>query len=237
MDTRLYDIIFSGDLVAGRDPAQVRSEFARLFKVDPAAIEHLFRGRPVIIKKGLDRQTADKYKAALERVGAVCELRMQAVVEAAPAEKAEDGSTLTIAPVGVVLTASREVPRPEFDLGRMSLAPPGADLREGVDSVVVVPSFDLSTFSIAPPGIELIGEKAGEPVRLPDPGDMTMDEPGADLDTRAPPPAAPLPDISGITLAPPGTAVLRSGEAKPLPVPPDTSNPGLTLEAIDGPAA
>lgn len=234
MDTRVYDIVFSGGLVAGRDPAQVRSEFARLFKVDPAAVERLFHGRPVILKKGLDRQTADKYRAALERVGAVCELRLQAVAETVPAGKAEDRPAMTIAPAGVILTVSREVPRPEFDLGRMSLAPAGADLIEGMDSVVAAPLFDLSTLTMAPPGIELVEGKGGEPAHPPAPGDMVMDEPGVDLDTRVPPAAAPLPDISGITLAPPGTAVLSSGERKPLPLPPDLSNSGLALETMDG---
>ncbi|MCC6209257.1 MAG: hypothetical protein IT488_14070 [Gammaproteobacteria bacterium] len=232
METRVYDIVFPGALVPGCDIVQVKAELARLFKTDIAAIERLFCGRPVIIKKGLDRQTADKYKAVMEKAGAICELRAQvAAATASPSAGTPDGQpAMTIAPAGDVLTVPREVPSPEFNLAHISLAATGADILEGVESVTVAPLYDLSALSMALPGAELVEARQTAPADLPDFGDMSVDTPGANLDTRAPPAPALLPDISGISLAPPGTAVLQSGEAKAPPAPPDISGLKLALE-------
>lgn len=233
METSGYDIVFSGAVAPGRELAQVKLELARLFKTDTAAVERLFCGRPVIIKKGLDRQTADKYKAVMEKAGAICELRVQAAVVPASSGAAGRKSAMTIAPAGAVLTAPREVPSPAFDLGRMSLAAAGADMLEGVDRVVAAPLYDLSALSMAPPGIELVEARPETPANLPDVGELTVDPPGPDLDSRVPPVTVPLPDISAITLAPPGSAVLRSDEARPPPAPLEISGPGFALEQKD----
>lgn len=230
METSGYDIVFSGAVAPGRELAAVKLELARLFKTDTAAIERLFCGRPVIIKKGLDRQTADKYRAVMEKAGAVCELRIQAAVVPASAGAAERSSAMTIAPPGAVLSAPREVPPPAFDLGHIRLAAAGADILEGMDRVVAAALYDLSALSMAPAGIELVESRPAKPANLPDLGDLTVDQPGPDLDSRLPPAPVPLPDISAITLAPPGTAVLRSDEARLPPAPPDISGLGFVLE-------
>lgn len=233
METPGYDIVFSGAVAPGRELAQVKLELARLFKTDTAAVERLFCGRAVIIKKGLDRQTADKYKAVMEKAGAICELRIQAAAAAASAGAAERKSAMTIAPAGTVLSAPRAVPTPAFDLGYMRLAAAGADVLEGMGRVVAAPLYDLSTLSMAPPGIELVEARPAKPVDLPEVGDLTVDLPGPDLDSRVPPAPVPLPDISAITLAPPGTEVLRPDEARPPPAPPDISGLGFVLEQKD----
>jgi hypothetical protein len=233
MDASGYDIVFSGAVAPDRKLAQVKLELARLFKTDSAAVERLFCGRPVIIKKGLDRPTAEKYKAVLEKAGALCELRVQAAVAPASAGAAEKESAMTIAPAGAVLTTPREISSPAFDLGHMSLAAAGADILEGMGRVVAAPLYDLSALSMAPPGIELVEARPEKPADLPDVGDLTVDQPGPDLDSRVPPAALPLPDISAITLAPPGTAVLRSDESRPSPAPPDITGLGFALEQKD----
>lgn len=134
-----FDLIFSGELVEGADPRQVRRNLEALFKTDAGAIARLFTGKPVVIRKDLDQEAAERYRAALQKAGALCRVR-----------------------------------RIETDQ----------------------------------PGIAALGE---------------------DLDRTPPPAPAPLPDISGITLAPPGTPVLTPEERrKPVPPPPDPGD--LTLE-------
>lgn len=218
-----YDIVFAGALAAGRDPVQVKSDLARLFKSDLAGIERLFCGQPVIIKKGLDRPTADKYRAVLEKAGALCEMRART--------RAAVG--FTIAPAGTLLTAPRQAVPLTFDFGGMSLAAAGADILEGVEAVVAAPLFDLSELSVAPPGSELA--TAGPRPVSPPPvagGAFSVAEPGAVLDTRAPLAAAAVPDVSRITLAPAGADVISMDERPPPPPPPEISASRFLLETI-----
>lgn len=230
MDPGEYDIVFSGVLVAGRDAAQVKAELARLFKSDAAGIERLFCGQPVIIKKGVDRTTAEKYRAVLEKVGAVCEIRTR-VRTGTAVTSADRAERMSIAPPGALLTVPRTVAPLVFDLGGMSLAAAGADILEEFDAVVAAPLFDLSALSVAPPGSELGTASHPEPLPFTNVGALSVAEPGADLDTRRPAAAVALPDLSGITLAPAGAEVIRPEERKPRPAPPDITGLRFALEA------
>jgi hypothetical protein len=232
MDTPAYDIVFSGILIAGHDPAQVRVELARLFKTDASGIERLFCGQPVFIKRSVDRQTADKYRVVLEKAGAVCEIRTHTAANSAAAAPGR----MTVAPAGMELTAQKQVTPPVFDLGHMSLVAAGADILAGVDTVVAAPLFDLSAFTLAPPGSELVAASRTETPSMPNMSALSVAEPGTDLDVRRPAAAVALPDISAITLAPAGTVVLRPEEAKPRPEPPDIAGHHLTLESTGGSA-
>jgi len=69
-----YNIIFRGEIARGRDIREVRKNLASLFKVNNEKIEKLFSGRSVSIKKKVDQSTAMKYKAAIEKAGAICSI-------------------------------------------------------------------------------------------------------------------------------------------------------------------
>ena len=66
-----FQVVFDGQLVEGADQGQAKAGLARLFKTDVARIEPLFAGRPTVVKQGLDAATAEKYRLAFERAGAV----------------------------------------------------------------------------------------------------------------------------------------------------------------------
>ena len=74
MSAQQFHIVFKGELVKGASAEQVQNNLAKLFKAEPAKLNHLFAGKAVIIKKGLDRAGADKYEAVLRRAGAVVEI-------------------------------------------------------------------------------------------------------------------------------------------------------------------
>jgi hypothetical protein len=241
MERQDCDVIYAGVLAAGHDAAQVKSDLARLFKTDAAGIERLFSGQPVIIKKGIDPQTAEKYRIALEKAGAICEIRRHApvgVISAATSilPTASDPDRLTIAPAGTILTEPAEVKPLVFDLSAISLAEPGVDLLDGLDTVTAAPLFDLSGLSMAPAGSELIESRPPERPSFPDFKELSVAPPGMDMDPRPQARATVMPDINGITLAPPGSAVLRPDEIKPLPLPPNLTKPGLSLKINDGQA-
>lgn len=72
-----YSVIFRGDLQPGYTTADVKAHFARLFKAGPDTVEKLFCGRPLAIKKGLNRAQADQLQATLAKYGAQSSLKVE----------------------------------------------------------------------------------------------------------------------------------------------------------------
>lgn len=69
-EARSLDVVFAGEILPGNDPDTVKQNLARLFKIDAAKVEAFFQGKPRVIKKSVDRPTADKFVQALEKAGA-----------------------------------------------------------------------------------------------------------------------------------------------------------------------
>lgn len=74
MDTKSYHVVFEGQITGEKDLADVKRQLAALFKMNAAQVESLFGGKPVIIKRDVDAQTAQKYAAAFKKAGAVCKI-------------------------------------------------------------------------------------------------------------------------------------------------------------------
>lgn len=234
-----FDLIFRGDIVLGQPLATVKARLQQLFKADADKIEQLFTGRPVAVKRKLDRATAQKYQQVLHKAGAQVEI-VPARAEGAPSDRAPARSAaqsvargLSLAPVGLLLKPSE---RPHLtpvsvDISGLSLRPAQGPLldaseRTARDSAdVSVPAFEL-----AQPGENLLSEQERDslPLMAVEPEDWGLAEVGAELlsaEERAPevaPVAAPEFDV-----APVGSDM---GELKRhrAPVAPDIS--GLRLE-------
>jgi hypothetical protein len=58
----------------GCDPQEVKEKLAAFFKMTPEKMDALFQGKPVVVKKGLDNETALKYKSVFELAGATCRI-------------------------------------------------------------------------------------------------------------------------------------------------------------------
>ena len=71
MGAEKFNIVFRGKLAAGFEQATVQANFARLFKKDESRIAPLFAGGRQVLKRGLDRATADKYRTVLRNAGAI----------------------------------------------------------------------------------------------------------------------------------------------------------------------
>lgn len=69
-----YNVVFSGEIAPGRELDAVKANVAALYKTPVEKCAHLFSGRPVTIKGDLDAPTAQKYKTAFEKTGAVCRI-------------------------------------------------------------------------------------------------------------------------------------------------------------------
>jgi len=82
---KLYEIVFSGQLVPGAQLDRVQANLAKLFQADAQRIALLFSGRRLVLKNNLDQAGAEKYRSTLERAGAQVEvIEMAGQVQAAP---------------------------------------------------------------------------------------------------------------------------------------------------------
>lgn len=235
-----FDIIFRGDIVFGHQLAEVKLKLQQLFKADAAKIDSLFTGRPVPLKRNLDEATANKYRDALIKAGAMVDVcpsdKSPANAPAktpparpAPASEPPRGGW-TLAPVGAdLLPANLRPARPapvQVDIDGLSLRPAEGNLVDTREiaaetpAPVVVPDFDLAAV-----GADLISpeEKQELPLVEIELEDWDIAEPGADLLTEDERPVVIVAvGNSDFGLAPAGSDL---GQLKPdvKPVTPDIS--------------
>ena len=189
MAEQQFHIVFKGQLVKGASAEQVRNNLAKLFKAEPDKLNHLFAGKPVFIKKGLDRTGADKYEAVLRRAGAVVEIVDASTPAAKPAEPPAEAITpsqpekpantpqapadMTMAEVGVTLVEHVPPPPADFDTTHLNLAEVGVDLVEA--EKLAAPDYDLSGLALDPVGVDLV-EKTPVPPAEFDTSDLSLSE-------------------------------------------------------------
>lgn len=194
MSDQLFEVAFSGQISEGANLEEVKARVGKMFNADDAKLAQLFSGKRIVIKKNIDQATAAKYKAALNRAGAECEISssgggapaQQPATAAAPTPAAEPAASAAASPA-VEYESSYEgdvAPPPQTDpLGitgdqieelAASIAPVGSELQDDYQEPEE-PNIDITGFEIAPVGSDLSdGKKEPEP---------------------------PPPDTSGITLA------------------------------------
>ena len=159
-----YEVVFRGDVVPGQSIVDVKQRLGELFSADPARIDGMFSGRPVVIKRGLDQSTAERYQASMHRAGAVVDIR--------PAAPGSEEASLE--PVDAMPVASPEaVANPEpvansepvssvssLPAGDMDLAPVGADVLTPEQRRDFTPAnIDTSYMTLAEAGSEVLKEE------------------------------------------------------------------------------
>ena len=72
MPSRRYRVVSDGKILEGQKIQEVKRNLATLFKVSEEKIEPYFVGRPIVIKKNVDYQTAVKYEKTFRSAGAIC---------------------------------------------------------------------------------------------------------------------------------------------------------------------
>ena len=81
-----FDVVFRGQIVKSFELADVKANLMKLFKSSPEAVERLFGGIEVIIRKDLDYAGAMKYQSALKASGALALIKEQVDAQPQPAQ-------------------------------------------------------------------------------------------------------------------------------------------------------
>ncbi|MFC3940260.1 hypothetical protein CCU68_28855 [Pseudomonas gingeri NCPPB 3146 = LMG 5327] len=158
----LYEIVFSGELVPGAPVEQVRSNLARLFQADAQRIELLFSGRRLVLKNNLDAAAAEKYRATIERAGAVVSVLEMPMEEIEMTAAPEPVGRARVVPRDAYMAAFSEVDAPDY-----AIAEVGSDVQDPKPAPVA-PVLDLSAFSVAPVGSDMGQLPAPPPAAVPD---------------------------------------------------------------------
>lgn len=134
-----FDIYFLGETLPDADPAMVRQGVARLFKIDPTAVERLFSGKAVRVKQGVDADAASRYRAAFRDVGALVQIvpegsaipKPKPTTTKAVGDQATQGDSrpvrdagMTLAEPGAIIDPSSTPPPAEIDTGGLEALPP-----------------------------------------------------------------------------------------------------------------
>jgi uncharacterized protein YbjQ (UPF0145 family) len=93
-----FNVVFKGEILPGVEPTAVRKTVAQLLKVDAAKAEQLFSGQPTVLRRDVDRDTAEKIQRALKNAGAACELESLEVAESASNADAGPGEIPPVPP-------------------------------------------------------------------------------------------------------------------------------------------
>lgn len=182
MSEELFDLIFQGEIVKNVDEGLARKNVQQLFKIPAAKVDALFSGNPVVLKRGLNMDVANKYRVAIKKAGALVNI----VAQAAPVQKEskqeshnnqeevtntattpvrESQTGFSIAPVGAdVLTANEREAEVEktFDLSAFSVRNNDGPLLD-VDEILHEAPLDIEVdWSVAPAGSELLAEDQKE---------------------------------------------------------------------------
>lgn len=85
--SELYDILFNGEIHPKATPEMVKANLSKVFKIPADKVEALFNAKPAVIKKGVDEETAKKYKMIMQKAGAIPVIQRHAAAstEAQPA--------------------------------------------------------------------------------------------------------------------------------------------------------
>ena len=73
-----FELVFDGEILPGVEAPAVKKRLAALFKIDVAKTARLFSGAAHTVKKSVDAATAERYRQAFEKAGAV--LRVNPVI-------------------------------------------------------------------------------------------------------------------------------------------------------------
>lgn len=225
----LYKLVFRGEVLEGQHPAVVRKRLGQAVDFSEDALEKLFSGRPVVLKREADTATAAKLQMLFKKAGARLRVlpveRDDHMAPAAPAREtpgpSEDDLQLLPAGSDVLRDDERPAWEPrEVDTGDLALD--GA--RFAVPEADVAPAGpDVSHLTLTEAGTDL-GPQRKAPERPVQAPDLELAETGADLAPRRAD-STPVVDFAELTfeVAPAGSD-LGQRRVPPPPEAPDTSH-------------
>ena len=170
MSEQHFEVVFRGDVEPGQSVMDVKDGLAKLFKADPARIEQMFSGKPVVIKSNLDEDTALHYQSSLQKVGALVEIRSTQPADSVVAtdtqnsniqgsDSQDDDLEDENSSQGDTQDSQESDPLEDFDFD-FDVAPVGADVLPDTHKKEFVPAdVDTSHLTVSEAGTDVLEKK------------------------------------------------------------------------------
>ncbi len=203
-----YRLVFRGELLEGQHAAVVRKKLGAAMKLDNDALDRLFSGRPVVVRKAADTQTAAKFQAVFKQSGA--RLRIMPVADRAAAAGADDAAAGGLAGPPAADARATDAGVGDDEAGSAT-APGVADLerKDSADAEGAGVGGEGATMAVLPTDSPLSGpDRQEHPAAEIATEHLTLAPAGAELGVGNAGAFAPLElDLAHLTVAAPGTAL------------------------------
>jgi hypothetical protein len=214
-----YNIYYAGQVLEGHAQTDVREKLRKLFKADDATLDKLFSGKAQLLKRECDKDTALKYKQAMEKAGAQ------------PVIKSAEAGTATVEPPPAPTATQQREPTAAERIAALAAA-------EDVSYKAPAPSTQQESTrdydgKVEPVGSDILRAYERRPEAeqvLPSPN-LALDEAGARLGRDSPPPP-PAPAVDHLDMAETGE-LIPNLPPRHAPVHPDTDSINLAAEGTD----
>lgn len=140
-----FDILFRGEIAENNSLDQVKARVAESFKLDEAAINKLFSGVVVSLKRNIDRATAERISMRLLEAGAVTKVVPSdtdpSTANQSPLNQTDD-KAFTLAPLGSDVSERADKPEQErgtIPLDHLGLEPVGSNIIEEGEAETIEP--------------------------------------------------------------------------------------------------
>lgn len=140
-ESATFDVVFRGDILDGATTDQVKRRVATSFSLNDAAVDKLFSGSVVYVKRNIDKLTAQRIYQRLFDAGA------QARVVESCREPADISASTSPANPGIPSPSSAS---------KFSLAPLGTNALPAVETAQPVGNIPVDHLSLEPIGSEII---------------------------------------------------------------------------------
>lgn len=232
MDTR-YNIYFAGQILEGHDLAAVRAKLGKVFNADDQTLDKLFSGNTQLLKRECDRDTALKYKQAMENAGAQPIIKKADASDIQSAPPANAAAENTTAPQSAAEKIAAMAAAPVND--SYSNASSDASTAQTADTQAATETVASSgdSVSLAPPGSDVLraDERQQQASVDIDTSALVLDETGQRLSAeQATAPAAP--DVTHLDMGEVGETIPNLPNAT-APLSPNTDNLDLSPEGTD----
>ncbi len=242
MDER-FRLVFRGETLDGQHTAVVKKKLGQILKITEAAkLDHLFAGKPVVIRRDVDKAQAAKFQAAFKKVGA--RLRVLPVVLSVEELEAQEAAEKAQAEADAIARMKAAAPQ-EADFGdsaAWAVMPAGMPIfKDGEREEPEVVDVPTAHIKLEAPVAFVVDDPEEETAAEPEPEiaapDFDVAQPGATIGAVDGSPGNSLDEIdidSDLTMAEPGVELVPPSVPPEVPenlldVPYDVAEPGADM--------
>lgn len=141
-----FDLLFRGEIATGEDIDQVKAKIATSFKLDEAAVQKLFSGAVVSLKRNIDRAAAERIYQRLTAAGALAKIvphiSNKSTSNQPDANDQTSDKAFSLAPLGSNVlenAGTAEQDQQQVPVDHLNLGPLGGNILEEAEAEIIEP--------------------------------------------------------------------------------------------------